>query len=178
MFGAVRVRLGEVCEAVRGTRVVKNQLDRENGFPVYQNCLTPMGYYSQSNRKCGVYVIVGGAAGEIGYSHIPFWAADDCLTISDSDLLNNRYAYYCLMSKHELIKGFVRKASVPRLSKSAILDLQINLPSLSEQERIVSILDKFEALSNSITEGLPKEIELRRKQYEYYRDLLLTFGKA
>jgi type I restriction enzyme S subunit len=53
----------------------------------------------------------------------------------------------------------------------------ISFPPLKEQERIVSILDKFDTLANSISEGLPKEIELRRKQYEYYRDLLLTFPK-
>ncbi len=49
--------------------------------------------------------------------------------------------------------------------------------SLAEQGRIVAILDKFDALTNSITEGLPREIELRQKQYEYYRDLLLSFPK-
>jgi len=49
--------------------------------------------------------------------------------------------------------------------------------SLKEQARVVAILDKFDALTNSITEGLPREIELRQKQYEYYRDLLLSFPK-
>ena len=53
----------------------------------------------------------------------------------------------------------------------------IFVPTLEEQQRIVSILDKFEALTNSITEGLPREIELRQKQYEYYRDLLFSFPK-
>ncbi|HCA3245531.1 TPA: restriction endonuclease subunit S, partial [Escherichia coli] len=55
--------------------------------------------------------------------------------------------------------------------------LIIPLPSLDEQKRIVSILDKFDTLTNSITEGLPREIELRQKQYEYYRDLLFSFPK-
>ncbi|WP_201287386.1 restriction endonuclease subunit S, partial [Escherichia coli] len=51
------------------------------------------------------------------------------------------------------------------------------VPSMEIQERIVSILDKFDTLTNSITEGLPREIELRQKQYEYYRDLLFSFPK-
>ncbi len=51
-------------------------------------------------------------------------------------------------------------------------------PSPEEQTRIVAILDKFDALTNSITEGLPREIALRQKQYEYYRDLLLSFPKS
>jgi type I restriction enzyme S subunit len=53
----------------------------------------------------------------------------------------------------------------------------IPIPSIKEQARIVSILDKFDVLTTSISEGLPKEIALRKKQYEYYRDLLLTFPK-
>ena len=53
----------------------------------------------------------------------------------------------------------------------------IPLPPLEEQERIVSILDKFDTLTTSLTEGLPKEIELRQKQYEYYRNMLLSFPK-
>ena len=55
--------------------------------------------------------------------------------------------------------------------------IQIPIPPLVEQERIVAILDKFDALTNSITQGLPREIELRKQQYEYYRDMLLTFPK-
>ena len=59
----------------------------------------------------------------------------------------------------------------------ALNRMQIAVPSLEEQARIVAILDKFEALTNAITEGLPREIALRQKQYEYYRDLLLSFPK-
>ncbi len=56
--------------------------------------------------------------------------------------------------------------------------LPFPLPPLSEQRRIVDILDRFDTLTNSISEGLPKEIALRRKQYEYYRDALLSFPRA
>ena len=66
-------------------------------------------------------------------------------------------------------------AKMPRGNKSKIMEYKIPVPSLEEQARIVSILDKFNTLTNSISEGLPKEIALRQKQYEYYRDRLLTF---
>ncbi|HCP6295233.1 TPA: restriction endonuclease subunit S, partial [Escherichia coli] len=66
---------------------------------------------------------------------------------------------------------------VPAVNKIDLAKLIIPLPSLDEQKRIVSLLDKFDTLTNSITEGLPREIELRQKQYEYYRDLLFSFPK-
>lgn len=68
-------------------------------------------------------------------------------------------------------------AKMPRGNKNAILQYEFPLPDLPTQQKIVEILDKFDRLTNSITEGLPKEIELRRKQYEYYREQLLTFPK-
>ena len=64
---------------------------------------------------------------------------------------------------------------MPRGDKQKIMDYPIPLPPLSEQQRIATILDKFDTLVNSISEGLPKEIALRRKQYEYYREKLLSF---
>ena len=64
---------------------------------------------------------------------------------------------------------------MPRGNKEKILDYVLPLPPLSEQRRIVEILDRFDTLTNSISEGLPREIALRRKQYEYYRDALLRF---
>jgi type I restriction enzyme S subunit len=66
---------------------------------------------------------------------------------------------------------------VPHVRASDFEIYKIPVPLLEEQERIVSILDKFDTLTSSVSEGLPKEIELRKKQYEYYRDLLLTFPK-
>ena len=69
-------------------------------------------------------------------------------------------------------------AKMPRGNKEKILDYVLPIPPLSEQRRIVDILDRFDTLTNSISEGLPKEIALRRKQYEYYRDALLSFPRA
>ena len=66
---------------------------------------------------------------------------------------------------------------MPRGDKAAIMQYKFILPPLSEQERIVSILDNFNTLTNSLSEGLPKEIELRQKQYEYRREQLLNFNR-
>ena len=66
-------------------------------------------------------------------------------------------------------------STFPAVSIDYIGNLIIGLPSLKEQERIVKILDKFDSLANDISEGIPAEIIARKKQYEYYRDKLLSF---
>lgn len=68
-------------------------------------------------------------------------------------------------------------SAYPAISDSKLKEFLIPVPSLNEQKEIINILDKFDRLTNSITEGLPKEIELRRKQYEYYREKLLDFPR-
>lgn len=171
------MKLSEVAQVCRGTRVVKSQLSNK-GYPVYQNCLTPMGYYDKANCKGGTpFVICGGAAGNVGYSIVDYWAADDCEYIVSGSEVCNKYLYYYLMTKQDYLSSQVRKASVPRLSPIVIKDLVIPIPSLDEQQRIVSILDRFDTLTNDLTSGLPAEIEKRRQQYEYYRDKLLTFKR-
>ena len=113
--------LGEVCELERGVRVVKKDLQREGIIPVYQNSLTPLGFYERSNYpEDTTFVICAGAAGEVGYSRIAFWAADDCTCIVCSPLILNKYVYNFLKVKQHLLKAQVRKASVPRLSKDVI----------------------------------------------------------
>ena len=170
--------LGDVSSINRGIRVTKGDLS-DNGFPVFQNCLTPMGYYSKWNCKENTpFVICGGAAGNVGYTYEKCWAADDCGYIVGTEEVLNRYIYFFLMSKQDFLKTKVRKASIPRLSPQVIKDLLIPIPPLSEQERIVSILDRFEAMTTDLTSGLPAEIKARQQQYDYYRDQLLTFKRA
>ena len=89
----------------------------------------------------------------------------------DSKVLN-RFLYYCYqIADWKVSKG----GTISRLYNDNIKKTLIPLPPLSEQRRIVEILDRFDTLTNSISEGLPREIALRRKQYEYYRDALLRF---
>ena len=168
--------LGEVTEIIRGKRVVKKDLAEEGMFAVFQNSMKPLGYYNKSNAPAQTtFIICAGAAGEIGFMKDAFWAADDVYYFKNNQNLNNKYLYYFLLTQQIKISQQVRRASIPRLSKGSFDKLLIPLPPLSEQQRIASILDRFDTLVNSISEGLPKEIALRRKQYEYYREKLLTF---
>ena len=171
-------KMSEVCEINRGKRVVKKELQESGDYPVFQNCLTPLGYYKDYNYPANTaFVISAGAAGNIGFCNKKFWAADDCLCLTCSDKIISKFVYYVLMTKQKYILSRVRKASIPRLSRTVIERLSVPIPSLAEQERIVSILDRFESLTTSLTAGLPAEIAARRQQYEHYRDKLLTFKR-
>jgi type I restriction enzyme, S subunit len=159
--------------------VVRSQLAKEGKHPVYQNSMTPLGYYHETNMPANTaFVISAGAAGEIGYSTVDFWAADDCFTFSCPEYLQSRFLYYALTCQQAYLFSSVRRASVPRLARSVVEGLTIPLPSLEEQARIVGILDRFDALTNDLTQGLPAEIAARKKQYEYYRDRLLNFEES
>jgi len=92
-----------------------------------------------------------------------------------SELVSPKYAYYQLLKQD--FNSMAKSASHPFVSYAELNKVLIPIPSPTEQARIVAILDKFDALTSSITEGLPREIELRQQQYEYYRDLLLSFPK-
>ena len=85
----------------------------------------------------------------------------------------NKYLFYL----YSIIDWKTEGGTIKRLYNGNLKATKIVVPPLSEQERIVSILDKFEALTTSLQDGLPAEIEARRKQYEYYRNKLLTFNR-
>ena len=88
-----------------------------------------------------------------------------------------KYFVYQLARIFSIKKENARGTTIKTITKAEFSNFKIPLPPLSEQQRIVDILDKFDALVNDISQGLPAEIEARRKQYEYYRDKLLTFKK-
>ena len=171
--GVEYIKLDEV-EMKRGVRVVRSQLNDSGQYPVYQNSMTPLGYYVESN--CSAYttfVISAGAAGEIGFSDVDFWAADDCFYFVHRGDMDNKFLYYALLCQQKLLFSRVRRASVPRLSRAAIKQLSIPKPPPEVQREIVRILDNFTELSAELS----AELTLRQKQYEYYRDKLLSFNE-
>ena len=116
-----------------------------------------------------------GSLENIFYLDKPFWNVD---TIYYTEIKDNiimpKFLYHYLINKH--LENLNLAGGVPSLTQKVLNNVPVPIPPLAEQQRIVSILDKFEALTTSISEGLPKEIELRRKQYEYYRNQLLSFA--
>ena len=115
-----------------------------------------------------------GSITNIFYVDEPFWNVDTIYyTELDLDKIIPKFFYYFMTTIDimQLDTGSGR----PSLTQAILNEIKIPLPTLEEQARIISLLDKFDTLTTSLQEGLPREIELRQKQYEYYRDLLLSF---
>ena len=170
--GVEHKKLVDAVSIERGKRVVRSQLSIRGKYPVYQNSLTPLGYHTDYNYNANTtFIIVAGAAGEIGFSDKAFWAADDCFTVVCPENVLNRYIYHLLLNNQNQLASKVRKASIPRLSRSAIENLVIPIPPLDVQREIVRILDNFTKLTAELT----AELTARKTQYNYYRDYLLSY---
>jgi type I restriction enzyme S subunit len=126
-------------------------------------------------ENCVIVALSGASAGRCAINKIKTTTNQHCLNLEiDSSKALYKYIFYCVCSKYnDLISR--KEGARGDLNSSKILGLKIPLPSLEEQEKIVKILDRFDKLCTNISEGLPAEIEKRQKQYEYYRDKLLTF---
>ncbi len=165
--------LGDVCTFQYGKPLKEAQ--RNNGnFPVIGSNGV-VGYHDEFYVKAPSIVIGRkGSAGAIN------WIDQDCYPIDTTfhlllktNAIQLRFLYHYLMQID--LKPETQSGGVPGLNRNDAYRKEIPIPPLSEQERIVSILDRFDALVNDISIGLPAEIEARRKQYEYYRGKLLSF---
>ncbi|EPS3380289.1 restriction endonuclease subunit S [Vibrio cholerae] len=104
------------------------------------------------------------------------WVNNHAHVLKFETYAERKYVEYYLNSID--LTPYISGAAQPKLNKKNLESINIPNPATKEKERIVAILDKFDSLTYSIKEGLPREIELRQKQYEYYRDLLLSFPKS
>ena len=191
------VPLGKIGEIRMCKRILKEQTKDSGDIPFYKIGTfgkTPNSYISKelfkeyklkyNYPKIGEVLI--SASGTIGKAVIfdgedAYFQDSNIVWIeNDESMVLNKYLFYCYqIAKWKIAEG----GTIQRLYNDNLKKTMIPVPyfgdnkkSLAEQQRIVSILDKFEALTTSISEGLPKEIALRRKQYEYYRNQLLSFA--
>lgn len=117
----------------------------------------------------------GATAAKVAINKIPLTTNQACCNLQvDTKKANYRYVYYWLCSRYEELKA-QGQGSQSNINAKMVRNFRIPVPSLEEQERIVGILDKFEALCGDLSRGLPGELALRRKQFAYYRERLLTF---
>ncbi|EFE7642472.1 restriction endonuclease subunit S [Escherichia coli] len=189
----------DIGEFIRGgTFQKKDFIDAGVGCIHYGQIYTYYGTYTEKTKtyistalakKCkkaqkGDLIIATTSENDEDVCKAVAWlGSEDIAVSSDACIykhnLNPKYVSYFFQTEQfqNQKKQYITGAKVRRVNADNLSKILIPVPSMEIQERIVSILDKFDTLTNSITEGLPREIELRQKQYEYYRDLLFSFPK-
>lgn len=177
--------LGEVAEIKRGTSITKKDVV-DGGVPVIAGGRTPAYYHNVSNRDGKTIVIAGSGAyaGFVSWWDEPIFISD-AFTVKPSKLLLERYCYHFLLNMQRQLHEFKSGSGVPHVYPRDVAPIKIPLPcpdnpekSLVIQAEIVRILDAFTALTAELTAELAAELTDRKKQYNYYRDRLLTFEKG
>ena len=172
--GVKFVELQEVAKIVRGERVTKKDLISDGVYPVVSGGTSPLGRLNQKNRdKDTITVASYGTAGYVNWQEEDFWANDVCLCIYPKSELSNRFLYFYLKSQQQYLYSKTTKAIPDHIPTEVIKELRTPVPPLEVQNEIVQILDNFAELTAELT----AELSNRKKQYEYYRDLLLNFDE-
>jgi type I restriction enzyme S subunit len=176
--------LGEVCISITAggdlpRKYIKNQKipSIEFPYPIFANSTESKGLYGFTDNytiaSCAVTIAARGA--KVGFHLVrePYFTPIVRLIvlIPNLSLINTKYLNFAL----DITPISGTKGAIPQLIVPAVKTIMIPIPTLSEQQRIVEILEKFDSLVNDISIGLPAEIQARRKQYEYYREKLLSF---
>lgn len=192
--------LGEVGKFVRGSGIQKSDFsDTGVGCIHYGQIHTHYGTWADRTKshvspklaarlrkaRRGDLVIATTSEDDDAVAKAVAWLGDEEVAVSTDayifrHTLNPKYVAYFFQTEHfqSQKKRHVTGTKVRRISGESMAKIMIPVPPLEEQERIVSILDKFDALVNDLSSGLPAEIKARRRQYEHYRDRLLTFQEA
>lgn len=181
--------LGEIGSVRMCKRILKSQTNTTGGIPFYKIGTfgkEPDAFiseelfqeykekYSYPNKGDTLISCSGTIGRTVEFNGEPAYFQDSNIVWLEHDetIVTNKYLQYCYKKKPWQIST---GGTIARLYNDNIHKARIPVPPLAEQERIVAVLDRFDALCNDLTVGLPAEIEARRKQYEYYRDQLLSF---
>ena len=177
----IRRTLGEVCKISAGGDAPKDSMSKQKtekySVPIISNGIGENALYGYTDapkvEEPAVTVAARGTIGYAEYRDYPFYPIIRLLTAipKDSTVVNTKYLYYCLQGK----QYSVPMGGIPQLTAPELKKVEIPIPSLDVQNRIVQVLDNFDAICTDLSSGLPAEIEARQKQYEYYRDKLLSF---
>ncbi len=195
------IKIGNITRVFSASRVHREDWKNE-GVPFYRSsdviaafngvensrgkAFISLELYESLSAKSGKMrkddlLITGG--GTIGIPYIipddsPIYVKDaDLICIQKNDRVLTRYLYHYFLSTsfRDYLKSITHDATIAHYTINQVQNTPIPVPRIEEQSRIISLLDRFDALCNDITKGLPAEIAARQKQYEYYRDKLLTF---
>ncbi|KST80156.1 Type I restriction-modification system specificity subunit S [Lactococcus lactis subsp. lactis] len=169
--------LGEIADFSVGQAPKSNAL----GEFIFMNAGTsPSGYLDVWNTEGDTITTPSrgqGGMGFVDYQVEKFWCGPLCYKIRlKPEFGLTKFLFYFMSKNTDRVKSLANLTGIPALNKNSLANLKVPLPNLTEQKRIVEILDKFDKLTSNLSEGLPREIELRQKQYEYWREQLLNFN--
>ena len=173
--------LGEVCGLQAGKAIPAIEISpvqtKEYSVPCYGgNGLR--GYVKTANQQGDKPLVgrQGALCGNVCYATGPYYATEHAVIVSDKGFFNSRFLYHALV--HANLNQYKTAGAQPGLSVAKLEKVKIPVPEKEIQDRIAKVLDNFDAICSDLNIGLPAEIEARKKQYEYYRDMLLTFAAA
>ena len=176
VFGYAMLPLSEIANVFRGEYITKKN-EKAGNVPVILGGQEPAYYIDRANHTGEIVAVArsGASAGFVSYWDEPIFITDGFGYEAKKEFAIPKYLYYALKNKETELNGMKRGAGVPHVSGERLGEINLPVPPIEEQRRIVSILDRFDAICNDLTSGLPAEIEARQKQYEYYQDKLLSF---
>ena len=175
-------KVGDLCIALKKGTLKTGELLKDGEFAVMNSGRDFYGYYDKFNNEGNAFTVAarGEYAGFINYMDEKFWAGGLCYPYRsmDENILMTKFAYYVLKSRQQhIMDTLVIRGGIPALNKSDLDNFKIPIPSLPVQQEIIKILDQFSELTTELVSKLTKEAELRKKQYEYYRNSLLSFDE-
>ncbi len=192
--------MGEIGHFIRGSGIQKSDFTASGvGCIHYGQIHTHYGTWADTTKSfvspilaarlrtahTGDLVIATTSEDDQAVAKAVAWTGDESVVVSTDayifrHTLNPKYASYFFQTElfQSQKKPYITGTKVRRISGASLAKIRIPVPSLEEQTRIATILDRFDAMVNDISFGLPAEIKARRQQYEHYRNRLLTFKEA
>ncbi|WRE72091.1 restriction endonuclease subunit S [Helicobacter pylori] len=169
-------KLGEVCDFQKGKSITKKAVTFGK-VPVISGGRQPAYYHNEANRSGETIAISssGVYAGYVSYWDIPVFLADSFSVSPKQKTLMPKYLFHYLTTQQDAIHATKSAGGIPHVYSKDLQNFLIPIPPLEIQQEIVKILDQFSILTTDLLAGIPAEIEARKKQYEYYREKLLSF---
>ena len=172
-----KVLLGDVATIKAGTKP-RAIYDEEKQYEYINAGTTNSGYVNEYNCEGDTITTPSrgqGGIGYVGFQKERFWLGPLCYRIQSKDIgkVANKFLYYYLVCNKNLLLQYKKEGGTPAVNASDLVRIELSIPSIETQRKVIETLDRFDMLYNDLKAGIPAEISSRLKQYEYYRDKLL-----
>ena len=170
-------KLGDYIDIYTGSQFNKRDMNDAGSYPVINGGVNASGYIESFNEEAKTITISqgGASAGYVAWQETPFWAGAHCYVVRpSSSAVLNRFLYFFLKNQEVYLQQMQHGAGIPALNRDKVKSLLFPLVPIAVQDEIVKILDRFADYAAE----LQAELQARKEQYEYYRNLLLTFNSS